>query len=102
MAFEELCKNLEDGPNVMNQEFINAFSVLQDELQVLTNQLSPDASVWYNYYLVQTYGILKESFPEFDEDFDEAVFSLDTAVEGLQDEALQENWKLKVNEMFGK
>ena len=103
LAFEELCKNLEAGTIAENQYFLDALDTLQNDLGSTTDSRGGlDASVWYNYYLAQTYGILSLDFQEvseFSEAFSVALDDLRTSAGELQDADLQENWRLKIMDM---
>jgi len=103
LAFEELCKNLEAGTIAENQYFLDALDTLQNDLGSTTDSRGGlDASVWYNYYLAQTYGILSLDFQEvskFSEAFSAALDDLYTSAGELQEAGLQENWRLKIMDM---
>lgn len=102
LAFEALCLKLESAPDVNNQEFLDILTSLQENLQAIASAHSdPDSSVWYNYYLTQTYGILSQSFPDFEVDFDSSYDELLYSVQNLQDEQLSQKWQSKITEMIG-
>lgn len=102
LAFEIACLNFENQSITENREFVNLFNDLTETLQTLASAHSgPDASIWYNYYLTQTFGILSESFPELAEDFNTSYDELVYLATNLSNQELQNSWKTKIAEIMG-
>lgn len=101
LAFEAICLKLESVPGAENQEFLDLLGSFQNNLQAIAqSRPGPDSSVWYDYYITQTFGILSQSFPELTEDFDASYDELLYSAKNLQDEELSGQWQSKIAEML--
>ena len=102
LSFEAACLEITGQSISENPQFLKLYSELTERLENLTNEHSgPDASVWYNYYLTNTFGILSENFPEFTESFNSAYDELSYLAGNLEDEDLRKTWMEKISSMKG-
>lgn len=103
LGLEAACLALESGePIVENIEFIRLYEILQTNLQELADARGgQDVSVWLNYYLTQTFGILSLSFPEIADDFESSYSELAYLIDNLSDEELKQTWQAKIAQMRG-
>ena len=101
-AFEASCLALGTESIIETAEFANLLNVHLETIQNLVNErLGDDASVWLNYYSVQTFGYLLENFPEFGEEFDSAYDQLVYVAESLHDDELRKLWQAKIAAIMG-
>lgn len=103
LGLEAACLALESGePIVENVEFIRLYEILQTNLQELAGARGgQDVSVWFNYYLTQTFGILSLIFPEIADDFESSYSELVYLTDNLSDEELKQTWGTKIAQMRG-
>lgn len=103
LSLESACLALESGkPIVENVEFIRLYEILQTNLQELADARGgQDVSVWLNYYLTQTFGILSLSFPEITDDFESSYSELVYLIDNLSDDELKQTWQTKIAQMRG-
>lgn len=102
LALESSCLALGAESIIETAEFASLLNSHLETIQKLADKrLGHDASVWLNYYTVQTFGYLLENFPEFGEEFDSAYVNLSCAIESLHDDELRQLWEAKVAAMMG-